>query len=66
MHLWSGILLCRLVQVLGVKLTVTASLARCVGAMLALMLVVSGAARAEPVFSFDATPGKLEAVSFHG
>ena len=27
--------------------------------MLALMFVVSGAARAEPVFSFDATPGKL-------
>ena len=27
--------------------------------MLALMIVVSGAARAEPVFSFDATPGKL-------
>src|SRR3954468_24826403 len=27
--------------------------------MLALMIVVSGTARAEPVFSFDATPGKL-------
>src|SRR5258705_2711805 len=27
--------------------------------MLALMFVVSGAVRAEPVFSFDATPGKL-------
>src|SRR5437764_13896661 len=27
--------------------------------MLALMLVVSAAVRAEPVFSFDATPGKL-------
>ena len=37
----------------------TTSLARYVGAMLALMLVVSGAVRAEPVFSFDATPGKL-------
>src|SRR5829696_7754121 len=32
--------------------------ARYVGAMLALMFV-SGAVRAEPVFSFDATPGKL-------
>ena len=37
----------------------TASLARYFSAMLAVMLVVSGAARAEPVFSFDATPGKL-------
>src|SRR3954468_9449696 len=27
--------------------------------MLALMIVVAGTARAEPVFSFDATPGKL-------
>ncbi len=27
--------------------------------MLAVVLVVSGAARAEPIFSFDATPGKL-------
>src|SRR3954447_11062996 len=33
--------------------------ARYVGAMLALMFVVSGAVQAEPVFSFDATPGKL-------
>ena len=41
------------------KLEATAPLARYVGAMLALMLVVSGAVRAEPVFSFDATPGKL-------
>ena len=41
------------------KLTETAPLTRYVGAMLALMLVVSGAVRAEPVFSFDATPGKL-------
>ena len=41
------------------KLTVTASLARYFSAILALMLVVSGAAQAEPVFSFDATPGKL-------
>ena len=37
----------------------TAHLARYFGAMLALMIVVSGTARAEPVFSFDATPGKL-------
>lgn len=36
-----------------------ASLTRYVGAMLAVVLVVSGAARAEPIFSFDATPGKL-------
>ena len=35
------------------------SLARYFSAMLAVVLVVSGAARAEPVFSFDATPGKL-------
>ena len=40
-------------------LIVTASLARFFGAILALMLVVSGAVRGEPVFSFDATPGKL-------
>jgi aminopeptidase N len=37
----------------------TAPLARYLGAMLAVMIVVSGAARAEPGFSFDATPGKL-------
>jgi hypothetical protein len=42
-----------------VKLTQTAPLARYVGAMLALMFMVSGALRSEPVFSFDATPGKL-------
>jgi hypothetical protein len=42
-----------------VKLKEAAPLARHFGAMLALMLVVSGAMRAEPVFSFDATPGKL-------
>jgi aminopeptidase N len=42
-----------------VKLIETASLARYFSAMLAVVLVVSGAARAEPVFSFDATPGKL-------
>ena len=41
------------------KLKETAPLARYVGAMLALMFVVSGAVQAEPVFSFDATPGKL-------
>ena len=41
------------------KLEAMASLARYVGAMLALIFVVSGAVRAEPVFSFDATPGKL-------
>ena len=41
------------------KLIVTAPLARCFAAMLALMLVISAAVRAEPVFSFDATPGKL-------
>src|SRR5207237_8047127 len=34
-------------------------LARHFGAMLALMFAVSGAVRAEPGFSFDATPGKL-------
>ena len=37
----------------------TAPLARYVGTMLAVMFAVSGAVRAEPVFSFDATPGKL-------
>jgi len=37
----------------------TASLARYFSAMLAVVLVVSGAARAEQFFSFDATPGKL-------
>jgi aminopeptidase N len=42
-----------------VKLKETAPLARYVGAMLALMFVVSGAVQAEPGFSFDATPGKL-------
>jgi aminopeptidase N len=42
-----------------VKLEAMAPSARYVGAMLALMFVVSGAVRAEPVFSFDATPGKL-------
>ena len=41
------------------KLIETASLARYFSAMLAVMLVVSGAARAEPAFSLDATPGKL-------
>lgn len=41
------------------KLTGTASLARYFSAMLAVVLVVSGAARAEQFFSFDATPGKL-------
>ncbi|MEH2523161.1 MULTISPECIES: M1 family metallopeptidase [unclassified Bradyrhizobium] len=41
------------------KLTETAPLTRRFGAMLVLMLVISGAARAEPVFSFDSTPGKL-------
>ena len=41
------------------RLEATAPLARYVGAILALMLVVSGAVRAEPVFSFDAAPGKL-------
>ncbi|WP_247831949.1 M1 family metallopeptidase [Bradyrhizobium sp. 200] len=40
------------------KLT-EASLARYFAAMLALMLVISSAARAEPVFSFNGTPGKL-------
>ena len=41
------------------KFKETASLARYVGAMLALMFLISGAACAEPVFSFDTTPGKL-------
>ena len=41
------------------KLIQTAPLARYFGAILALVLVFSGAVRAEPVFSFDATPGKL-------
>ena len=41
------------------KLIVTASLARYCGAMIVMMIVVTGAVRAEPVFSFDATPGKL-------
>lgn len=39
------------------KLKETAPLARCAGAMLALMFVVTGV-RAEPAFSFEATPGK--------
>src|SRR6267142_2400726 len=42
-----------------VKFTETAPLARYFGVVLALVLSISGAARAEPVFSFDATPGKL-------
>jgi len=42
-----------------VKLIVTAPLARYCGAMIVMMIVVTGAVRAEPVFSFDATPGKL-------
>jgi aminopeptidase N len=42
-----------------VKLIETASLARYLSAMLAVVLVVSGSAHAEPVFSFDAAPGKL-------
>ena len=37
----------------------TTSLLRCFGIMLALVSAVSGAAQAEPIFSFDATPGKL-------
>ena len=41
------------------KLIVTASLARYCGAMIVMMIVVTGAVRAEPVFSFDVTPGKL-------
>jgi aminopeptidase N len=50
------------VQFIGMaSLTVslTTSLARCAGAMLAVMMVLSGAARGEAVFSFDATPGRL-------
>jgi hypothetical protein len=42
-----------------VKLIVTAPLARYCGAMIVMMIVLTGAVRAEPVFSFDATPGKL-------
>ena len=42
-----------------VKLIVTTPLARYCGAMIVMMIVVTGAVRAEPVFSFDATPGKL-------
>ncbi|WP_324419945.1 hypothetical protein [Bradyrhizobium sp.] len=34
--------------------------------MLAVLIVASGAARAEPVFTFDATPGKLKASSRGG
>jgi hypothetical protein len=49
----------RLTWELGVKLVRTASLARYVGTMLAAVLVASCAARAEPIFSFAATPGKL-------
>ena len=41
------------------KFVRTAPLARYVGAVLAVMLVVSGAVRAEQIFSFDAAPGKL-------
>lgn len=41
------------------KFIETARLTRYFGAMLAVIIVVAGAARAEPVFSFDATPGKL-------
>lgn len=41
------------------KLIVTTPLARYCGAMIVMMIVVTGVVRAEPVFSFDATPGKL-------
>jgi hypothetical protein len=41
-----------------VKLVVTASSARFFGTILALMLVVSGAVRAGPVFSFDGHAGR--------
>lgn len=40
------------------RLIQTASLARYLGALLAV-IIVSGAAWAEPIFSFDATPGRL-------
>jgi hypothetical protein len=42
-----------------VKLGAMAPLARCAAVMLALIFVVSGAVLAEPVFPFDAAPGKL-------
>jgi aminopeptidase N len=42
-----------------VNLIVTTPLARYCGAMIVMMIVVTGAVRGEPVFSFDATPGKL-------
>jgi len=42
-----------------VKLIGTASLARYFGVLLVVIIVASGVAQAEPVFSFDATPGKL-------
>jgi hypothetical protein len=42
-----------------VKLIVTTPLARYCGAMIVMMIVVTGVVRAEPVFSFDTTPGKL-------
>ena len=41
------------------KLIVMASLARYCGAMIAMMILVTGAVRAEALFSFEATPGKL-------
>ncbi|WFU15962.1 M1 family metallopeptidase [Bradyrhizobium sp. CB3481] len=49
------------------KLKQAAVLTRYFGAMLALMIAVSGSVHAEPVFSFDATPGKLPktVVPFH-
>lgn len=41
------------------KLVRIASLARFLSVMLAVVIVASGAVRAEEIFSFDATPGKL-------
>jgi aminopeptidase N len=42
-----------------VKHNMTTPLARCIGIMLALVIVFCDAVRAEPSFTFDATPGKL-------
>ena len=44
---------------LCLKVTAIAPVVRRLAAMLALMLSISGVACAEPVFSFDTTPGKL-------
>ena len=50
---------CKTAKGLCVKLIAVASVLRCLASALVLPLSVDGTASAEPVFSFDATPGKL-------